>query len=607
MIAAMSSPRIKWTPLLPLLALVVAFAPLAPRDAHAQGMPGTGVGEAQADPAGESTGEAPAAVVTPEARATPRAMVENFVRAYHAWKRDPGNDALKSHFLSFLPSEQRSALDNAGLRDATRLAEVFVEFNREGDGWAASLPNEASVPELADGTLPRNVRSGGHRLPLYFERDQADLSWRFAPASIESATRVHLEMFPEQHRLKRLFVGMGMAGLTTSGFLGLLYYQWISLFGAIFLGVVLDFIVRGIVHIIARRYLKREDDVSTPSDTSKLITRAGRPFGLVASATLVYFLLPVIDMPAQAEGILRAAARIVGMIAGLMASFRVVDLAAEFFARRAAGTSTKMDDLLIPLVRKAVKVFLFAFGLVFIADALNLPIASLVAGFSIAGAAIAFASKDTIENLFGSVAVILDRPFVVGDWVVVGDVEGTVEELGFRSTRIRTFYNSLVTVPNATLVRAQVDNYGRRRFRRFKTMLNLDYATPPDRIEAFCEGIRMLIAKHPHTRKDFYEVHLNSFGAHSLDVLVYMFFRTGDWSEELRERHRFMLDILRLAKRLGVSFAFPTQTVHMLRGERPGAPMEGAVERLPEPESKGVGRAATDDVLARADWIEGRS
>jgi MscS family membrane protein len=181
----------------------------------------------------------------------------------------------------------------------------------------------------------------------------------------------------------------------------------------------------------------------------------------------------------------------------------------------------------------------------------------------IGGLAIALAAKDTVGNVFGSLAILFDRPFEIGDWVTIGDVDGTVEKVGIRSTRIRTFYNSLITVPNSVIINATIDNYGQRRFRRIRIFLGITYDTPPDKIEAFCEGIREVIRQHPYTRKDYYHVYLNNFSESSLDILLYCFQECPDWSTELRERQRLFLDILRLAKHLGVEFAFPTQTLFM--------------------------------------------
>ena len=145
----------------------------------------------------------------------------------------------------------------------------------------------------------------------------------------------------------------------------------------------------------------------------------------------------------------------------------------------------------------------------------------------------------------------------------------TVEDVGIRSTRIRTFYNSLISVPNSEIAGTSIDNMGKRRFRRVKTTLSIAYDTPPENIEAFCEGTRELIRRHPYTRKDYFHVYLNDFSASSLDIMLYCFVETPDWGTELREKHRLFADILRLAQRLGVEFAFPTQTLYMREDKGP--------------------------------------
>ncbi|CAN0584394.1 unnamed protein product, partial [Laminaria digitata] len=211
-------------------------------------------------------------------------------------------------------------------------------------------------------------------------------------------------------------------------------------------------------------------------------------------------------LPPTPTIVLLVAVKVIWIAAIVWGGFKVTDLLGEWLSIQAGKTETKFDDLLVPMVKRTAKIFIAAIGLVYLASAFSIEILPLLTGLGIGGLAVAFAAKDTIENFFGSVAVILDRPFEIGDWIYVNEVEGTVEDLGFRSTRIRTFYNSLVTVPNATLVRAKVDNYGRRRFRRFKTMINVTYDTHPDKIEAFCSGIREIIKLHPYTRKDYYHV-----------------------------------------------------------------------------------------------------
>jgi MscS family membrane protein len=252
----------------------------------------------------------------------------------------------------------------------------------------------------------------------------------------------------------------------------------------------------------------------------------------------------------------------------------------------------------------------------FVAQNLNVNVSSLIAGLGIGGLAFALAAKDTVENLFGSFTVLMDRPFQIGDWVVIGELEGTVEELGLRSTRIRTFYNSVITVPNSRLVHTAVDNLGSRRYRRVKCMISVQYDTPPERIDAFCEGIRELIRRHPYTRKDYYLVYLNEFADSALNILLYAFHQTPDWPTELRERHRLFTDIVRLARRLGVEFAFPTRTLHLASappgparpaaagGTAPAPEEELSRELLSADEAVVLGRREAEAILAGS-WSDG--
>ncbi|MBN1772310.1 MAG: mechanosensitive ion channel family protein [Deltaproteobacteria bacterium] len=388
--------------------------------------------------------------------------------------------------------------------------------------------------------------------------------------------------------------------LTQGEFAGLAYWQWLGILLVVFVGLLVDLLVRRTLHGLWRRYslrrLRRAPD-------RELVRRALRPFGLAAGAVVWYFGLPLLGLPETALLVVHVAVRVLLVLAAAWAAFRVIDLFTDFLMRKAEATVTRFDDVLVPLLRKTLKVFAAAVGLVYMADAFRVEIVPLLTGLGIGGLAFAFAAKDSIENFFGSVAVILDRPFEIGDWVVIEGVEGTVEELGLRSTRIRTFYNSQVSLPNSTLVRARVDNYGRRRFRRFKTHIDLTYDTPPERIEAFCAGIRELILVHPFTRKDYFHVWLNEFGPASLRVLVYMFHETPDWATELRERHRFMLDVIRLAARLQVEFAFPTQTLHVYSEQHGNLseppPTPGAEEESGAAE---LGCRAVRDLTADAPW-----
>jgi MscS family membrane protein len=159
--------------------------------------------------------------------------------------------------------------------------------------------------------------------------------------------------------------------------------------------------------------------------------------------------------------------------------------------------------------------------------------------------------------------IFLDRPFQVGDWISSDGIDGTVEEVGFRSTLVRTFRNSLTSIPNGRLADHTIDNHGLRVYRRFNTHIAITYDTPPAVITTFVEGLKKIVTDHPDTRKDYFEIHLHEMGSSSLNILFYIFFQVPTWTDELICRHQVLLQVLRLAEALGVRFAFPTQTLHM--------------------------------------------
>ncbi len=337
-------------------------------------------------------------------------------------------------------------------------------------------------------------------------------------------------------------------------------WQWCGLIAVAIITWILQktvrIILRRISHAIIRRLKGR--------DVAELEEGALRPIGLVVFGVTWWHLLPYLWLPNPWGNIVTTGAWFIVVTAGIWGTIRLIDLVAGYLDIVAAKTESKFDEMLVPFGRKIAKVVVTIGGLVYLASRIfpeNYH--TLLGGLGLGGLAFALAAQDTIKNLFGSLTVMLDRPFEVGDWVKIGEYEGTVESVGFRSTRIRTFYHSQINIPNGKLIDAIVDNLGRRQYRRFSTRLGITYDTPPEKIEAFCEGIRELIRRHPFTRKDYYHVYFNGLGNTSLEILLYVFHEVPDWSTELRERHRLLLDIVRLAKQIDVEFAFPTQTLHV--------------------------------------------
>lgn len=225
--------------------------------------------------------------------------------------------------------------------------------------------------------------------------------------------------------------------------------------------------------------------------------------------------------------------------------------------------TSSIDSQLIRLVLRLITFIVAIAILVAGADRIGLPAYSVLAGLGVGGLAVALAAQQTIANLIGSLIIMIEKPFKVGDSIKLKDTEGVVENVGFRSTRIRTSHNSLVTIPSSQIVNSTIDNMALRDYRQVKIDLGLTYDTPIEKIKEFIEGIKQILESHPDTRKDNYQVFFYQFGSHSLDILVEFFLKVPARMDELTERQQIFLDILRLAEDMKVEFAFPTQTLYV--------------------------------------------
>ena len=292
------------------------------------------------------------------------------------------------------------------------------------------------------------------------------------------------------------------------------------------------------------------------------------PIALLVNALAWYFGAKFIDLPPEFLSVLLVGLRFFSVVIAVWTAFRCIDLLTNFLQKRAAQTVTRYDDAIVPIAGNLLKFASILIGLVLFVNVFDLNWKTVLGGFGVGGIALALASKEVLSNFLGSITVLADRPFEIGDTVVIdGKVEGTVQSVGMRSSRIRTYESSEVVVPNSLLTTAIVDNLGRRDMRRLKTMLQIDYATPVDTIEAFCSGIRQVIKNSPYTKKEGAWVYIHEFSESSIDILLYVFIETDSYETELRERHCLLRDILKLAEELQVDFAFPTRTLHMRAAE----------------------------------------
>ncbi|MEW6622795.1 MAG: mechanosensitive ion channel family protein [Bacillota bacterium] len=223
----------------------------------------------------------------------------------------------------------------------------------------------------------------------------------------------------------------------------------------------------------------------------------------------------------------------------------------------------QMDKILIPFLSKILRFLILFIAGVLIADEWGFEISTFIAGLGLGGLAFALAAKDTASNMFGGVVIILDKPFSIGDWIETPTVEGTVEDISFRSTKVRTFAHALVTVPNSTLANQPITNWTRMGKRRITFNLGVTYSTPRDKLEKVVNDIRDMLETHPEIHKQTIFVHFDKFNDSSLDIFLYFFTITTSWSEYLKVKEDVNYRIMNILEQEGVSVAFPSRSVYL--------------------------------------------
>lgn len=255
------------------------------------------------------------------------------------------------------------------------------------------------------------------------------------------------------------------------------------------------------------------------------------------------------------------------------ALYNLVNLVEIWMSQWVSSSESELDDHLLPFVRKFLRIGIVIIAALIAIQNLGFSIAGLIASLGIGGLAVALAAQDTLANVFGSFMIIADRPFHIGDLIKYDSVEGKVEEVGFRSTRIRTIDRSLVSVPNRLVANSCINNLTRMTERRVKITLSLTYDTTPAQLRQAVESVRALLAARADLDQTSTLVYFNEFGASSLDILVQYFTLTTAMPEHLAIREEIGLQIMDELERLGLKFAFPSRTVylHNLAGEEPKA------------------------------------
>lgn len=243
--------------------------------------------------------------------------------------------------------------------------------------------------------------------------------------------------------------------------------------------------------------------------------------------------------------------------------YNLQDLQSILFDKLQKKLNFQVDKILLPFLSKFLRAVTIIIAFTIIVQEWGYNINGLIAGLGLGGLALAMAAKDALANIFGGVVILVDKPFSIGDWITTSSVEGTVEDINFRSTKIRTFAQALVTVPNSTLANEAITNWSKMGKRRITFHLGISYTTPRNKLEKCINEIRTMLEKHPEIHKETIFVQFENFGDSSLELFLYFFTITTEWGQYLKVKEDVNLKIMEILEREGVSVALPSRSIYL--------------------------------------------
>jgi MscS family membrane protein len=527
--------------LLPMALLMATLVPLA----TAQTLPG-------ATPPPEPAPSPAEPVIV--AADSPRASLRAFLEAARAARWDEA-----AQYLSIPETEQprrrelaerlKVVLDRYLWFDLETVSPLST--GRLDDGLAEG------VEEIGDLQVG-DARSVPIRLVRETSADGA--RWVFAGAVVQQIDGWHATV--EGRWFTDWLARSGLDVLLMTGPLDILWWQWMALL----LAAGVAWLVGGVLGRITRALLRRVSARTATSWDDRLFESIGSP--LVAAWTLALFALlgHSIGLSVPAERIVSHLVNAGTVVTVFWLLWRAVNVSVELALTQAWALANPSARHLLTIGSNLLKGAIAGLGGLALLAAFGYPVTTLLAGLGIGGLAFAFGAQKTVENLFGSIALAVDQPMRVGDFVKVEDFVGTVEDIGLRSTRFRTLDRTIITIPNGKLADQRVESFAVRDRMRLATVIGLEYRTTGAQMQQVIEGFERVLRQHPWIWPDAVVVKFQQFGASSLDIEVMAWFAVPEWGKFQTCRQEVLLGFMQVVEEAGTAFAFPTRTVHLVGG-----------------------------------------
>lgn len=488
---------------------------------------------------------------------------------------------LYTHIYFLMPENydaSKSAATIKGLPEAeAEFAAKRIKEILDGNGLIINFSKLPTDPNYADtiGFAARKLDYNKHRfapfplrLPeVYLEK--SGNNWYYSKETIENLDLLYKNTFPLEfswfnERFPQFF------RMTVKD---VLIWKPVAVLIILIICVILFFILEPVMFFLLRSLQRIFFRKVSDGKTMEILHELAKPIVFIVVLRFIKKILPSLQM-VQLNALLLTGLKIAETVFWIFVVLKLLKVILNFYHEHKPDEKTKLDKQLAPILNKVLQSIVVLIGFLHILTLFGVDPTTVLAGASIGGVAVAFAAQDSVKNLIGTMVIFLDKPFQLDDWVEFGGVEGSVEEVGFRSTKIRAADTTLYQIPNSKISEADINNKGLRVFRRYNTQVGVRYDTPPELIEAFVEGIKNLITLHPSTKSQSYNVAFVSFGDSSLNIMVNVYFKGLDWGQEQESKHILHLGIVRLAEALGVEFAFPSTTmmIEQMPGEESLAP-----------------------------------
>lgn len=245
---------------------------------------------------------------------------------------------------------------------------------------------------------------------------------------------------------------------------------------------------------------------------------------------------------------------------GLAASFTPKS---SLYEKIKEKTSKDIEDSMFDFILKIIRVVIYIIAGFIVITALGINLNGLVAGLGIGGVILTLAAQDTAKNIFAGLIVFLDKPFIVGDWIQIDKFEGTVEDITFRSTRVRTFENSLVNIPNAIIANASIINWSKMEKRRYRTNLCIELDTPLEKLEKFKQRVEDMLQTRDAIYDDSIVVKFDNITDNGLNVLISSYTHSVDFNSYLAEKEDINYKIMKILQEENIGLAYDTKTVYV--------------------------------------------